>query len=232
MAVDTWLASHDLTTSPPGISMPQIRANLSKNASIPDVSGGVLWADAVNKRFFLFGGDTYNVSPEAPNLLSYDVLYNQWESFGLLPSNSIQNVAWGAGVGVSSIGKGFVYGGYTSNNSMPGWTGPSIATSNLLSYDMNSNSWQNYSGPPSSPPRAEGVMTYIPNSDDGMLVHFGGVNVASNGSTTPSPMSEIHLYDIRSSTWYSQTATGDIPPDRRRFCADAIWSTDRSSYNM
>jgi hypothetical protein len=30
---------------------------------------------------------------------------------------------------------------------------------------------------------------------------------------------EIHLYDIANAKWYTQTATGDVPDMRRRFCA-------------
>ncbi|RDL37967.1 uncharacterized protein BP5553_05400 [Venustampulla echinocandica] len=228
---NTWLSYHDLTTSPPRIDMPQIHANLSKNASIPDVSGGVLWPDSVNKRFYLYGGDYFNIPPNPPNLLSYDVLYDQWVSFGSPTDRSIQSVSWGAGVGVSSIGKGFVLGGWLSNNSVPGWTGPPLATSGLIQYDMDSNILSNTTGIDSTP-RAEGVMVYIPASDVGMLVHFGGVTVGSNGTTSASPMSSIHLYDIKSSKWYTQTATGNIPPNRRRFCADAAWAPDRSSYNI
>jgi hypothetical protein len=210
--------------------VPALYANLSKNASIPDVSGAILWPDEVNKRFFLFGGDYYQISPNSPNLLSYDVLYDEWVSFGP-PGQSIQSVSWGAGVGISEIGQGFILGGWLSNNSVPGWTGAPLATSTLLKYDMDSRTWTNNTGPDKTP-RAEGVMVYVPASDSGMLIHLGGVAVQSNGTMAPSPMSTIQLYDIKSSTWYTQTAIGDVPPARRRFCAGTAWAQDQSSYNM
>ena len=45
-------------------------------------------------------------------------------------------------------------------------------------------------------------------------------------------MEEIRLFDIANSKWYTQNATGDVPPMRNKFCAGAMWADDRSSYNM
>ena len=198
------------------MGVPQLHANLSKNASIPDVDGGVLWADDVNKRFYLYGGEFQGISPSPYNLFSYDVLYDQWESFGP-PSAAIDSVSWGAGVGVSDLGQGYMLGGWLST---------------LIKYDMTTNNWTNNTGPDSTP-RAEGAMVYLPASNIGLLVHFGGVTTSyDNDTMEPSPMSEVHVYDILSQTWYTQTTTGDIPLPRRRFCAGATWAPDRSSYNM
>ena len=32
--------------------------------------------------------------------------------------------------------------------------------------------------------------------------------------------------------WYTQTTTGQIPPNRRKFCAGSTWAIDQSSYNI
>lgn len=40
------------------------------------------------------------------------------------------------------------------------------------------------------------------------------------------------MYDVQSSKWYTQTATGNIPGARRQFCAGVTWAEDQSSYNM
>ena len=45
-------------------------------------------------------------------------------------------------------------------------------------------------------------------------------------------MQEILLYDIANSKWYTQKATGEVPEQRRRFCAGVVWAEDRSSYNI
>lgn len=228
---NTWLLYNDLTTSPPTINMPQLYANLSKNSTIPDVSGGVLWADEVNKRFYLYGGDYFNIIPTTQNLLSYDILYDQWEYFGV-PNSPVQSVSWAGGVGVSELAKGYTLGGWMSNASMPGWIGGRQATSSLITYDMNANSWTNTSGP-DTVPKAEGVMLYIPASNDGLLIYFGGITTPyGNDTIVPLPMSTIYIYDIQSSRWYTQTATGGIPLPRAKFCAGAAWAPDKSSYNI
>ncbi|ESZ97136.1 hypothetical protein SBOR_2494 [Sclerotinia borealis F-4128] len=227
---NSWLLYNDLDTSPAAAGMPQLHANLSKNASIPNVSGGVLWADEVNKRFYLFGGDFFT-QPSSPNLYSYDVLYNQWDNFGP-PNNGVTSVSYGMGVGISDLGQGYILGGWQSNSSIPGWSGPPLATSGMIKYDYQMGTWTNNTGPDQTG-RAEGVMLYLPASRTGVLVYFGGIQTPYKNETVVSaPMNQIHIYDIQSSQWYTQNATGDIPGDRRRFCAGATWAPDYSSFNI
>ena len=45
-------------------------------------------------------------------------------------------------------------------------------------------------------------------------------------------MNTIYLYDIAEGKWYTQTASGDTPASRRRFCAGVTWAQDQSSYNI
>ncbi len=213
--------------------MPQLYANLSKNSSIPDVSGGALWEDNVNKMFYLFGGEYYLEPPSSTlTLYAYDVINDYWISVGAPQGASIDGVSFGAGVAVSDRGEGYYYGGWLSNNTVSGWTGPPAATSGLIRYDMDTNTWTNGTGPDSTP-RAEGVMVYIPAGDGGMLVYLGGVrDPYSNGTVEAQPLSDIFIYDVLSSKWYTQAASGTVPGDRRRFCAGVTWAPDQSSYNM
>jgi hypothetical protein len=135
-------------------------------------------------------------------------------------------------VSISERGEGYYYGGWNSNATTPGYTGDPIAVSNLVKYNMDTNVWTTSTGPDPTP-RAEGVMVYLPASDGGLLVYFGGISQPYGNSTTVGvPMSTIFIYDIASSKWYNQTASGDVPDMRRRFCAGATWASDRSSYNM
>jgi hypothetical protein len=210
--------------------MPQLYANLSKNATIPSVNGGVLWADDVNKKFYLFGGEYYQTPPNALTLYSYDTLYDNWNILNQPPS-TIYGVSYGAGVSVPELGQGYYYGGWISNSSVPNWTGGRVATSGLVNYNMDRNQWTNFTGPDKYG-RAEGVMAYIPASDGGMLVYFGGVQDSGNGTMVGQPMNQIFVFDIASSKWYSQNATGDVPEMRTRFCAGVAWAPDSSSYNV
>lgn len=212
--------------------MPQLYANLSKNSSIPDVSGGTLWTDDVNKRIYLFGGETFGSPPASIfNLFAYDPIYNLWNSFGP-PSTLLDNVAWGAGATVPERGEGYYYGGWINNMTTSGYSGDPRGSTALVKYSMDKNAFQNYTGPDNIP-RAEGVMVYIPASDRGLLIYFGGVNMPYfNSTVNASSMNEIFIYDIGSSSWYTQEASGETPNPRRRFCAGATWAADRSSYNM
>jgi hypothetical protein len=210
--------------------MPPLYANLTSNISVPSVSGGILWADNVNKRFYLFGGEYTDEQPrEEGKSYNYDALNKVWE-VSHQPRPGIQSVSYGAGVSVSDRGEGYYYGGWLSNTSVAGWSGPATMTSGLIKYAYDTDSWTNNSGP-DDVGRAEGAMVYIPASDGGMLMYFGGTKF-TNGTVGWQDMGEIFVYDVLSSKWYTQNATGDIPGARRRFCGRVMWAADQSSYNM
>ncbi len=213
--------------------MPQLYADLSKNATVPNVNGAVLWEDSVNKRLYMYGGEYYQTEPASFNLYSYDILLDHWISYGPGTGSPIVPTSYGAGVSISSRGEGYHYGGWFSEASVPGWKGPPKASNRLIKYTMESNRWDNLTGPPDNIPRAEGTMLFIPAGDVGMLVYFGGGrDVYNNGTLAPEPLDTIYLYDIGGSKWYTQKTTGRTPENRRLFCGGATWVDDQSSYNM
>ncbi|KAF2085940.1 hypothetical protein K490DRAFT_74814 [Saccharata proteae CBS 121410] len=228
---NTWLSYQNLDILNQG--MPQLEANLSKNSTVPDLSGGVLWGDDVNKVFYLFGGEYVDgASPEDFQPWAYDVLLDQWNQTSSTAASQIQRVSYGAGTTVNQTGIGYYLGGWLNNNTVPSWGELPLATSNLISYNMVEDTWTNATGPDTTG-RAEGVMVYIPASDQGLLVYFGGImDPFKNGTVVGSAMSTIYIYDIASTKWYTQTATGEIPDMRRKFCAGATWAQDQSSYNI
>ncbi|KAK4243275.1 hypothetical protein C7999DRAFT_18358 [Corynascus novoguineensis] len=235
---NTWLGFHDLNnfTSRGGELWPNLNISLNKDPEhIPTVHGGVLWGDSVNKRFFLVGGEeTRGYASSAFHFHSYDILYDRWDDFGEPETVNPPNISsYGAGVGVSETGHGYYYGGWISNASMRGWTGPRTMSSNFYCYEYDTNTTTAVN-PPDSRPRAEGAMAWIPAGDSvGMLVYFGGlVSPHGNETTEPQPLDEIFLYDPSTNSWETQRATGEIPSNRRQFCADAAWAPDRSSYNI
>jgi hypothetical protein len=180
---DQYLSYDDLDVVSEG--MPKQYANLTKNSSIPDVAGGVLWQDEVNKVFWLYGGE-FSEAPSSFELWGYDVIMNQWNKTSA--SNSqIQRVSYGAGVASSKAGTGFYYGGYLNNLTNPSWTGPPVATSSLLVFDMDTGIITNNTGF-NETGIAEGVMVYIPASSSGLLVYFGGVSYPY-GNDTEVPVS-------------------------------------------
>ncbi|KAF4976207.1 hypothetical protein FZEAL_7099 [Fusarium zealandicum] len=212
--------------------MPPPYANLSKNSTIPDVSGGIFWPDDVNKLIYLFGGEFYEEKPWNFNLYAYDIIYDEWQNLGAPRSNDVAGLSYGAGVSIPSRGEAYYYGGWMNNVTNPGWgDAPETPTSYLLRYDMDEQTFTNSTGPDDTR-RAEGVMVYVPAGDAGMLVYFGGIRATANDSWEGQPMDQIILYDVISGKSYFQNATGDVPESRRRFCAGATWVEDQSSYNI
>jgi hypothetical protein len=168
--------------------MPQVYNNVSKPANAPSVSGGVIWPDTVNKMLYLYGGE-FQSSPQAFSMWSYDALFDKWASITPDSSqSSIQRSSYGGHAVAQDKGLGFWYGGWMSNTTSPTWGDTPFALSTFLQYDMVRNIWTNSTGPDSIG-RAEGSMMYLPASDGGMLIYFGGIqSVPGNATWTGQPM--------------------------------------------
>lgn len=127
-------------------------------------------------------------------------------------------------------GVGYYYGGWKGSTSELPYLENATAQQNLIIYSYDDRSWS--SVPFDNTPRAEGALFYIPASDAGMLVYFGGVERNASGAYTGVSMSTIHLWDIASGVHYTQQTSGTAPPMRRRFCGGVSWPEDQSSYNI
>ena len=125
---------------------------------------------------------------------TYDVLLDQWnqtdrKSAGVSPT---QRVAYGAGTHIEGLGLGFYFGGWTSNQTEADWTGQAVATANLVRFEYNTGFLSNTSGPDDNVGRAEGQMVYLPVSDSGLLMYFGGIE-DQNQNGTAVPVSRTKL---------------------------------------
>ncbi|UPX17203.1 uncharacterized protein EKO05_0007572 [Ascochyta rabiei] len=232
---NTWLLFSDLNASTLGLGQPPQYANLSKPSDIPSVSGGILWPDEANKCFYQFGGEFTAGLPSEFSMHTYDVVLDQWNLTGNKAAGvfTTQRAAYGGGTHIEGLGLGFYLGGWMSNQTSPDWTGPAVATADLIRFEYSTGLLYNTSGPEDNVGRAEGQMVYLPVSDSGVLVYFGGIeDQHQNGTAAPANMSNIHIYDVASSKWYTQTASGSIPEARRQFCAGVTWADDQSSYNV
>lgn len=112
--------------------------------------------------------------------------------------------------------------------------------SGLVAQDFESGRWDNVTAsiPNQSPYRTQAKAAFVPNfGDQGFIVTVGGESPETEESFYEegkfmTDMSTITLYDIASGAWYTQTATGDIPPPRSEFCAVGATSTDGSTFEM
>ncbi|OAP64681.1 hypothetical protein AYL99_00653 [Fonsecaea erecta] len=99
--------------------------------------------------------------------------------------------------------------------------------SGLVTRDFVAQSWTNSTAilPNQSKYRTQARMIYTSNfGGEGFLVMVGGEAPPTEASVYEAgasmvDMSTITLYDIETGIWYTQTATGDIPPPRSEFCA-------------
>jgi hypothetical protein len=197
-----------------------------------------LWSDPVNKRLYLFGGEFIGDAPpiSTQGIYAYDILKEKWDLMydpASQPSSGpVQRVSYGAGISIPERGEGYYYGGWSSNATDKNYGDkPPEASSFLIKYVMDKDSWGSISGP-DDVGRAEGAMVYVPAGDAGLLVYFGGVKDDKKGNATGQPMDEVLVYEILSQKWYTQKATGDVPGERKRFCAGVATAPDSSSHNM
>ncbi|EAA28598.1 hypothetical protein GE21DRAFT_4679 [Neurospora crassa] len=246
---NTALLYLDLSTITESGMPPLLSTSPPKNSSVPSVHGAALWADQLNKRLYLFGGEPPPSLPTSnyylPSLWSFDAVSEGW---GLVaPKNNpnqvkIDGVSYGAGASVEERGEGYYFGGWITDSSTGNSTG--VASGGLVKFDFDEGQWSRNEGPDQDEHAkvgwAEGAMVFIPIGDGGMLVYFGGLmqsqseddKKSGNMTTEGQPMEMIYLYDVLSSKWYVQNATGEVPGKRRRFCAGATWAGDKSSYNI
>ena len=105
--------------------------------------------------------------------------------------------------------------------------------SGLVTRDFVAQDWTNSTAnlPKQSNYRTQARMAHAPNfGDDGYLVMVGGESPPTEASqyetgSFMTDMATISLFDISTQTWYTQKATGDIPPPRSEFCAVGAVST-------
>lgn len=197
IGLDTALVFSDLNSSTP-YGQPYQYANLSKPSEIPDVSGGILWPDEINKCFYQFGGAFTNGTPSAFDMWTYDVLLDRWDRTKTKAGGvaATQRVAYGAGTHIDDLGLGFYFGGYASNQTDPNWSGGQVATSDLVRFEYTTGFLSNNSGPEDNVGRAEGQMIYLPVSDSGLLVYFGGIeDPQQNGTSIPVSRTKRILSD-------------------------------------
>ncbi|PQE29945.1 cell wall anchored protein [Rutstroemia sp. NJR-2017a WRK4] len=222
------------------------------------VIGGALFSGSMNdNEIYLYGGTDqsmntsfYSYSESIPSdqtLLSYDITGHQWQSINVSSAN-LQKSSYGASADVPDQGLGFYFNGEINNGtsaettSFPAYN--SIPLEGMVMVDTVGNTSRNISTSAiDGNSRTGGILQYVPGvGEKGILVEFGGryreAGVMTNGIGTLAPMDEIHIFDINSAynggsgSWYTQQASGDLPPKRVQSCSVVAAAADNSSYNI
>lgn len=245
------------------ISSPAL-TGLPKPNGPPAVSLGQLWSSFDS--LWLYGGqfsDSPIVQAGNNSVWEYNIGSQQWiehpdpkTSAGDKSEDagqSVQRVAEGAGLTVSTLGRGFYFAGHLDFLTTEGWsnqvarvylksllefTFPGYSNSNVESLgdgktagsdgvfrNVTYGGLQNTS---SFPERADSALVYVPGfGKEGLLI---GVTGGDNATFTQ--MNTIDVYDIATSTWYKQTTSGNTPEYRVNPCTVVAAAADGSSYNI
>ncbi|KAK8908496.1 hypothetical protein QC760_002871 [Botrytis cinerea] len=209
---------------------------------------------------YLYGGTEQSMNtsfygytdPTSPNqtLLSYDVAQNQWASINV-DSTIPEKPSFGASADVPDQGLGFYFNGEINNGSSTETTsipaGSSVPLEGMVMLNMTDNTTRNISTAAiDTNSRTGGLLQYIPGigaNGKGILIQFGGMyrqagELSDELGGTLAPMDQINIFDINSAynggngSWYTQQASGNIPPRRIDSCTVVATAPDNSSYNI
>ncbi|KAF1357887.1 kelch repeat protein-like protein [Lizonia empirigonia] len=262
---DTWtndFLTLDLTKSWQ-ISNPSL-TGMPQPSGPPAISLGYLYSS--HNSLWLYGGqysDSPKVEPGPNSVWEYNIASQSWAEHKDPKSSagtnaegdgqSIQRAAEGAGFGVTTLGRGWYFGGHLDDFTTEGWSNQiaRVYLKSLLEITFPGHSndaveslkdgktaetdpvYRNITtggiqDTGSFPERADGVLTYVPGfGSEGLLIGFTG-----GDNDTFAQMNVIDVYDIAESTWYKQSTSGTMPPYRVNPCAVVGAAPDGSSYNI
>lgn len=163
---------------------------------------GYLWSDFTD--LYLYGGQYSDTPPNTPDefeLWQYSVDDSKWSvpETRVQGGGKIERAAEGAGVSIPSRGKGYYFGGHLDGYTTRGWSQSveRLYLTSMVEYDMASGEWTNHTEEGASfPERADGVLTFIPWGEEGILIALGGGNNQSF-----SQLNIIDVFDIKNNRW-------------------------------
>ncbi|KAJ6257856.1 hypothetical protein Dda_7645 [Drechslerella dactyloides] len=206
---------------------------LPKPDGPPAVALGYLWNDLSD--LYLYGGQVSDSPPAQPDdfqLWKYSISDKKWSvpKTNNPGGGAIERAAEGAGVSVPNRRRGYYFGGHLDGYTTKGWSQsiPRLYLTSMVEYDMDTSTWRNHTESGASfPERADGVLTYIPWGEEGILLALGGGN-----NITFSQLNIIDVFDIKNNRWTKQATSGETPKIRVNACAVVFSAPDNSSHNV
>ncbi|KAH8689001.1 hypothetical protein BGW36DRAFT_402059 [Talaromyces proteolyticus] len=183
-------------------------------------AAGALWH--TNDTIYIFGG---GFETPTNSVSSYNVRTSEWKE-------------------VEVKGGSFNFGNRSSAQyvSVPERNLGFVGMIRFDASDPNNLSWTNETLGNGSygadvPNLDSGTMVYVPAGKEGMLISFGGSNVAEGinpawGWPYDSDWYTIYVYDIASHTWWQQLASGNAPSHTGSFCAAVTTSPDNDAFHI
>ena len=196
----------------------------------------LLWYNAHEDLVHMWAGLPF--APETYSPGSYVFTPNEmgnvsWTSASTpASSNGTLEGLWASAWSASSSAVYSVGGHTTFDNS-------NLPVTGMLTNDFNTSVWTNTTSAGAYDDRfsLNAQMLHVPNfGDDGLLVALGGTRTAVQSIDaayqTLVGMSSINVYDVSSQQWYTQGATGTVPPAVTSFGAVGVESQDGGSFEM
>lgn len=208
-----------------------------KPADFLTAKSEALWRNANSSTVLAFGGQTYGVSSDSTWALSPDGQGSgSWLGVSFDDPNWQSIIRPEYGLVAASSTTGYSLGGIVSNFR----TSSVYAIPGMVTYDFASGKWNNLtvSGAYSATGMgAYGVAQFVPSfGAAGLIIMMGGIIPSNASDTNPREslrlMSNITIFDAASQKWYSQTATGDVPPARNGACIVGAQGLNSSTYEM
>jgi hypothetical protein len=208
---------------------------------MPYVRQPMLYYDKARNKISRFGGWPYQTTDFPSVLWSFTPGNNnpQWKNETSPSADGLGQDSMSPFASANAFTNDTFYA-FGGNTVVPDSLPEIIALPGMATRDFSAESWTNRTAdlPDQSKYRTQGKMTFAPNfGDAGYLVMVGGESPPEAAATYETgsfmtDMATISLYDIASQKWFTQTATGDIPPPRSEFCAVGSPSKDGKTFEM
>ena len=213
----------------------------------PSLNNVKFWNDESQGVVYAYGGELSDAAPEGSSVPSDSFwkftplssgLGGSWSQVSVTdPNFSALTRPTGGSATWGSVG-GFYMGGYSDSKTDQKTTGLTgfVPTPGIQFYNYSSGTWTNSSSAGYLQPGTQeyGAIVHVPTwGPAGMVVAFGG---QTSGQSTWSDggsyvqLANISIFDPHGGQWYYQTASGDVPDQRDRFCAVGAQGGDNSTF--
>lgn len=211
------------------------------SSQMPAMNRVVLWGDQKKDSLFRFGGSISHERYLQQTNNRYLWANQPASSRGWYESNPANPGVFGTvAYGVDSLstfcdGVGLIAGGFGTRGTDPSFTGTETLSQTqipgMLTYNASTAMWNNVSANALSPSgsRQGGQAVCSTSFETPLAVFIGGRNAPSLSTQRKmdlkyADMTNIHLYDVRNSKWFSQRTTGEAPPAMDSFCSIGVES--------
>ena len=200
----------------------------------------VLWPSTDNKTLFAFGGEESWLDnpwyPPPVELWQFTADGNSsgtWNMFNADQNSIFKDLTRPTGaLGGVVDNTGYMVGGYTNSHSEynTAYQDFNFAVPNIASFNMTSGTWSNDTAPEylQRENGTYGLLHAVPTFGPVGLLLITGTTLTDG---VPDPFDNFTIYEPSSKEWFTQKASGQVPPGRDLACAVGV-KGDNGTYEM